>query len=302
MKHHFKRRRIIMIRIIFQQRDLTDIRQILFLITFTCDDIKHTSLKTSSIYYVFSGGIREICLLQTEINIIRQIIVLKNTLLLEQILREEHLCNNALADLIRRNLIFLQRLPQHLHITRGAAIIIRKIHQRHFIKLLLPEQLKTQVIQERIFFIVIVPDLSAAQTEYFFFIVCINSLFLKPLECRTLFFVLLLPYSGRRSIFPAKFYKTRFIKEPPGLIHNRVRIMASFHGLPHNSGLLIVQADHRAFFTVIRNPLPDLSILFIILIRNKCITMDARTQGFTFPFPPVKSLDLPDLWILPIQE
>ncbi len=145
MEHHLKGSRIIMGREIFQQGNLTDIRQFLLLVAFICNNIEHTRFQFPSIHHILSGGVGKIRLFQTKIDIIRQIIILKDRLFLEQILRKKHLRDNPLADLIARDPILLKHLPQLLHIVCRAAVIIGKIHQRHLIILLPLEQLEAQI-------------------------------------------------------------------------------------------------------------------------------------------------------------
>ena len=83
MKHHLKSRRIIMVRKIFKQGDLTDIGQVFLLVTFIRNNIEYTGFKIPSVNHVLSGYICKIRLFQTEIDIIRQVIVLKYLLFLK---------------------------------------------------------------------------------------------------------------------------------------------------------------------------------------------------------------------------
>ncbi len=262
MKHYFKRRRIIVIRIILQESNLADIRQFLFLVTFLSNNVEYARFQFPSIYHIFTRHIGKISLFQTEIGIIRQIIILKYLLLLEKILREQHLRNNPLADLIRRNLIFLKDFPQRFHIARRSAVIISKVHQRDFIILLLFEQFKTQITDELVLFIVIIPDPPAAQPEHVFLVKCIDSFLFQSVKCRMLLFILLFPYPCSRGIFTAQVHKTRFVKKTSCLIHNRIRIMTSLYRLPYHPGFFVIEMDNRSFLPVIGNSLPDLSVFF----------------------------------------
>ena len=58
----------------------------------------------------------------------------------------------------------------------------------------------------------------------------------------------------------AELYKPHLVEQTCRLIWNRIRIMSSVHGLPNNSGILIIEEDH-GFAIDHTDSLTDFSIL-----------------------------------------